>query len=223
MREPESGKDRVQKICEILRKETLEPAKVKAEQILIDAETQATQIVEKAHQEAREILERNKKEIARERTIFQSSLGQACKQVLQKLEQSIEKEFFDKNLLHWVSQASVDPTALSGLITAVVKAIDREGIVGDVSVYIPDLVSVDAVNRLLAHSVLERLKENTVLIGTFAGGIEVKLKEKNITLDIRSEVLKDLVAHYLHSDFRSVLYQEETVRDKKDPSKKDAL
>ena len=44
----ESGKDKIQKICDALRKETLEPAKQEAREIVENAHMQASEIVTEA-------------------------------------------------------------------------------------------------------------------------------------------------------------------------------
>ena len=48
----ESGKDKVKKICDILRKETLEPAQDEARGLIESAKEQAQQLIEEAKQEA---------------------------------------------------------------------------------------------------------------------------------------------------------------------------
>ncbi len=59
---------------------------------------------------------------------------------------------------------------------------------------------------LLAHEILEKLKEKSVLIGSFTGGIEVKLHRENITLDMSDDALKELMANYIRKDFRELIF-----------------
>ena len=59
---------------------------------------------------------------------------------------------------------------------------------------------------LLAHEILERLHEKSVLVGPLTGGIEVKLLKENITIDMSDAALKELVANYIRKDFRELIF-----------------
>lgn len=206
MKGTESGKDKVKKICDILRRETLEPAEIEAEQIIRSARELAEQIVAAANQEVEKIHLEARQEIERQRNVFQSSLSQACKQAVEALKQSIEEKLFNLELGRLMAKHTQDPKVLSQLITAVVKGIEKEGIEAALSVYIPAAVPARAVNMLLAHEILEKLKEKSVLVGPLSGGIEVKLLKENITIDISDAALRELVANYIRKDFRELIF-----------------
>ena len=76
MKEMEKGSDKVQKICELLKQETLEPAKQEAKELLENAKMQASRIV----QEAKEKKARYKATIAgyegKSRKLAESVKGQ---------------------------------------------------------------------------------------------------------------------------------------------------
>ena len=207
MRELESGKDKVRKLCEVLRKETLEPAKEKADLIIQEASHKADLILADAKQKAERLLIEAKEELARQRTVFSSSLDQACKQALSLLKETVEQQLFSPALFTMLQKVTTQPEALAGIITAAVKTLEREGTAGDISAYIPAAVSVDDVNALLAREVLGRLKEKTVLLSTFAGGVQVRLQQNAMVLDITAEVLQEIVARYIRKDLREVLYR----------------
>ena len=48
MKELETGKNKIQKICDVLRNETLDPAKQEAREIIENAHIQAAKIIEDA-------------------------------------------------------------------------------------------------------------------------------------------------------------------------------
>jgi V/A-type H+/Na+-transporting ATPase subunit E len=202
----EPGKDKVKKICDILRRETLEPAEIEAEQITASAKEQAEQIVAAAHKDAEKLQQEARQEIERQRNVFQSSLSQACKQAMEALKQSIEEKLFNQELSRLMSKHTQDPKVLAQLVTAVVHGIEKEGIEADLSVYISAAVPARSVNMLLAHEIIEKLKEKSVLIGSLTGGIEIKLHEENITVDISDVALKELVANYIRKDFRELIF-----------------
>lgn len=202
----ESGKDKVKKICEVLKKETLEPAKREAEEILQGAHAEAERIVAEARQKASNLELEAKKQIERERNIFQSSLNQACKQSLEYLKQQIEDNLFNKELSTLITKHTQDPKVLADLITAVINAIDKAGIDTDLSAYVAASVPARSVNSLLLQDVLQRLKDKGVLLGAMAGGVAIKLHKDNITLDITDAALKELVSQYVRKDFRDMVF-----------------
>jgi V/A-type H+-transporting ATPase subunit E len=206
MKGTETGKDKVKKICDILRRETLEPAEGEAEQIVRSAKEQAEQIVAAARQEVEKIHLEARQEIERQKNIFQSSLTQACKQAIEALKQSIEERLFNQELGRLMTQYTQDPKILAQLVTAIVKGIEKEGTEAVLSVYIPAAVPARAVNMLLAHEIVEKLKEKSVLVGPLAGGIQVKLHKENMTVDISDMALKELVANYIRKDFRELIF-----------------
>jgi V/A-type H+/Na+-transporting ATPase subunit E len=206
MKGTESGKDKVKKICDILRRETLEPAEVEAEQIIHSAKEHAEQIVAAAQNEAEKLQQEARQEIERQKNVFQSSLSQACKQAMEALKQGIEERLFNQELSRLIAKYTQDPKVLAQLVTAVVKGIEKDGIEAVLSVYIPAAVPARSVNMLLMHEVLERLKEKSVLVGPLTGGIEVKLHNENITIDISDVALKELVANYIRKDFRELIF-----------------
>lgn len=202
----ESGKDKVKKICEVLRKETLDPAKKEAEQIIEQAQLQAERLISDAKREAGKCKEEALQEIAKERNVFQSSLNQACKQALEMLKQELEEKLFNRELSQLVTKPLQDPKVIVDLIYAVIRALEKEGINSDLSVYVSSAASPRAINALLSHEILERLKEKGVVLGTMKGGIEVKIHKDNITIDVTETALKELVANYIRKDFREILF-----------------
>ncbi len=206
MKGTETGKDKVKKICDILRRETLEPAQREAEDVIQSANESAAKIVMDARREAELVLEDARQEIQRQKNVFQSSLHQACKQALESLKQTIEAQLLNKELGRLISAKTQDPKVLAHLIEAVIQALQERGIEADLSVYIPAKVPARAVNELLAAELLHKLREKSVLIGTIVGGIEVKLHHDNITIDISDATLRELVASYIRKDFREMIF-----------------
>jgi len=206
MKEMDTGKNKVRKICEVLRHETLEPAKKAAAEIIQEAEIEAERIVKEARHEKERLLEGVRQDVERQKNIFQASLNQACKQSMLALKQNIEEKLFNQELHHQIIKHTRDPKALAQLITVVVKAIEKEGIDANLSVYVPAAVPARAVNVLLINEILAKLREKSVLIGKMAGGIEVKLHKDNITIDISDDALKELVANYIRKDFREIVF-----------------
>jgi V/A-type H+/Na+-transporting ATPase subunit E len=203
----ETGKDKVKKICELLRKETLEPAEQEAQQIIADAQMRAETIVREGREAMEKMMEAAHLEIERQKNVFHSSLNQACKQALERLREQIEEKLFNRELGRLVVQETQNPQVLAEMVQAVVGALEKEGIDVDLSIYIPAAIPARSVNLLLAKEIIDRLKEKSVLLGDFEGGIAVKIHKDNITIDITDKALKELVANYIRKDFRELIFQ----------------
>lgn len=147
-----------------------------------------------------------RKAIEQERNVFHSSLQQAAKQVMEALRQSIEHHLFNPHLHKEINQATVNPKVIADLISALVKYIEKEGISGDLSAFIPKTVSTKEINDLLTDEILKRLKEQSVILGDFTGGVQVKFVDKKLTLDITDETLEDLISRYVRKDFRKLIF-----------------
>ncbi|MGL4539497.1 MAG: V-type ATP synthase subunit E [Candidatus Rhabdochlamydia sp.] len=203
----ETGKDKVKKICDVLRKETLEPSQKQAEEILAQASLQAQEIIAQAHLKQKQLFADAKEQIGRERAIFESSLSQTGRQVIESLKQEITENIFNKELLHLLKEEMSKPEVLSRLINAVIGAVEKEGIESDLSVYIPEAVSAREVNALLIQNILDKLQEKSVLIGSIHGGIELKLHDKNITIEITDASLEELIKRYSRRDFHETIFK----------------
>lgn len=205
MKNLETGKDKVKKICDVLRKETLEPAKLEADELLAQARREAEEIVADAEARAEEMIAHARVDIERQKAVFQASLSQACRQAVDLLKEKIENKLFNPQLLKLLSAPLQDPVVIAKLITAVVGGIEKQGLDTDLTVQIASTVSPRAVNELLAKEIIGHLKEKGVLLSSIGGGIEVKLLKDNITIELSDVALKELVAEYIRKDFRDLV------------------
>jgi V/A-type H+-transporting ATPase subunit E len=202
----ETGKDKVKKICDVLKRETLEPAKHEAEEIVAAARRHADEILADAHKESKKMAENAHQEIEKQKLIFQASMTQACRQTLEVLKEKIERKLFNPELSKLVTKPMQDPKLIAQLINAIVHALEKEGTQSDLSVVISSAIPARAVNELLASDVTQRLREKGVLLSSLGGGIEVKLLKDNITIDLSDETIKELVATYIRKDFREFIF-----------------
>ncbi|NGX35925.1 MAG: V-type proton ATPase subunit E [Candidatus Anoxychlamydiales bacterium] len=206
MTDIESGEDKIQKICDFIRNETLDPAREQAKEIVENAHIQADEIIKKAHKEKERLINEAKKEIQREKKVFDSSLNLAVRQTLEELKQKIEKELFNKNLKEVIIKASTDPKIIADLINTIIKTIEKNGLDADISAFIPKEVDIKAVNSHLLKEAVDKLREKELIIGDFEGGIKLKLHDMQITIDISDKALKRLIADYIRSDFRNLIF-----------------
>ncbi|MFI5334727.1 MAG: V-type ATP synthase subunit E [Chlamydiales bacterium] len=207
MKGTETGKDKVKKICEALRRETLEPAMQEAEELLKEAREKAEHILSEAHKEAERFHAEAKAKNEREKVIFQAALTQASKQAVQYLKQLVEEKFFNRELAQQLVKPLENPQVLADLISAIVQGVQKEGVDLDLSAYISSKIPARAVNDLLTKEILNQLKEKSVLLASIGGGVEVKLRKENVTLDLSDLALKELIANYIRKDFREIFFE----------------
>lgn len=202
----ETGKDKIQKICDALRKETLEPAQQEAREIVENAHLQASEIVQDAKKQAAKMISEAASEIEERKKVFQSSLQLACRQGIEQLKQKIEEQLFDKELFELVTREMGDPKTVAHILNAFLKTIEEKGIEDDFIATIPKSITPRQISSLLAAQVLERLKNHGIVVGDFAGGVQVRLKGRQITIDISDSVVRELIALYIRRDFRDLVF-----------------
>jgi V/A-type H+/Na+-transporting ATPase subunit E len=206
MKRLDTGTDKIQKICDSLRKETLDPARQEAREIVENAHLQAAEIVNQAQKKADGILHEAMNEMEERKRIFHSSLQLASRQGIEQIKQKIEKELFDKELSSLVEKETADPKLIAKLIEGFIRAMEENGVVDEFTAIIPKDVSPRSINELLVAKTLEKLENQTVQIGDFAGGIEVRLKKHQMTISISNEAVRELLAQYIRRDLRDLLF-----------------
>jgi len=206
MKTLETGKDKIKKICEVIRKETIEPAQKESEVILTEAKTRAEEIIRDAKKMAEKLLHEARTSIEQEKNVFHSSLAQAGRQSMESLRQSIEKDLFNSELDRLVATQTSDPKVIAKLIDSLVEALQKDGIGAEVVAYIPKHVSAKEVNSFLAKSTLERLEGQTVQLTDIKGGVQVKLSGKHMTIDISDRAIQNLLSDYLRPGFRDLIF-----------------
>lgn len=200
------GHEKIQEICDALRRETLEPAKAEADAIIQAAHERARAIIEEAEIQAQHQLDHVRKKIEQEQRVFQTSLAQASRQSLEALRQEIENSLFNEELTAFIVKETAKPDVVAKLISAIVKEIEKNGIHSGISAVIPKAISTDEVNQLLAQGVAHKLQEKGVVLGNIKGGALVKLHDKQLTIDITDHAIKELLAAYLRKDFRKLIF-----------------
>lgn len=202
----ETGKDKIQKICDSLRKETLEPAKQEAREIVENAHIQASEILKEAREKAASLIQETQSEMEEKKRVFHASLVLASRQGVEMLKQKIEKELFSRELTALVAKEMTDPKVIASLLNSFVKSMEEKGHEEEFIAIIPKEISPRSINEFLASRVLERLQNQSLQIGDFAGGLQIQLKNKQITIDISDAVVQDIIAQYIRRDFRDLIF-----------------
>lgn len=207
MRSLETGKDKIQKICDAIRKETLEPAKQEAREIVENAHLQAAEIIREAEKKGSTMKKEAEGEIEEKKRIFEASLHLSCRQGIEMLKQKIEQELFNRELADQVKKEMSSPQIIVELIQSFMRSLEEQGIEEDFEVVIPKEIPPRAINTLLADKVLERLKGQSVVLGDLQGGVQIRMKGRGITIDISDAVVRDLIARYIRRDLRDLVFK----------------
>ncbi|MGR3912360.1 MAG: V-type ATP synthase subunit E [Candidatus Rhabdochlamydia sp.] len=202
----ETGHNKIKKICDVLKKETLEPAELKAQALIEEAKREAEEIISQAHQRSEQMQLESQLEMQKQKLAFEASLAQACRQTTESLKEKIETQFFHPQLFALIEAPLKDPNVIAKLIQSVIRGIEKEGIMGNMEAFIPFGAPIDEVNHLLGKRLLEKLKDKTVLHASLKGGIEVKLTDQHMTLDLSDETFHEMIVSYLRKDFRQFLF-----------------
>lgn len=202
----ETGRDKIQKICDVLKKETLDPAKQEAREIVENGHLQASEIIGEAKAKAQEIIAGAEREMEEKRKIFHASLQLACRQGIELLKQRIEEELFDRQLSEAIVKEMRDPKAIAHLINSLMQAMEERGVEEDFAAIIPKEISPKSISALLASQVLERLQNQVLNLGDFHGGVQIRLKGRQVTIDMSDGAVRELVGQYIRRDFRDMVF-----------------
>jgi V/A-type H+-transporting ATPase subunit E len=202
----ETGKDKIQKICDALRKETLEPAKQEAQEIVENGKLQAQNIVEHARKKAEAILAEAEAKCDEKKKLVDSSLQFAAKQVVEELKQKIETGLFSPAVADLVAKETANPHLIAEIIASFLKMIERQGLQEDWVIAIPKNITPQSIAALVAGKVAKRLEEKNFILGDFDGGAQIHFKKHHITIDLSNKAVQELVAGYIRRDLRDLIF-----------------
>lgn len=206
MKTLDKGQDKIKKISDGIREQVLEPAIKEAKKNIEEAQNKAEEIIKAAEKQAQKLIDHAKVSIEHERNVFLSSLAQSAKQTLESLKHSIEKHLFNEQLEKIINKQAADPDVIANLIAAIIKAIEKDGLSTDILALIPKHANSQQINQLLGREILQKLQGQSVSIGEFSGGAQVKLVDKKMTLDMTDETLIEYLRNYVRKDFRKLIF-----------------
>jgi len=205
MKHLDTGSDKIKKICDAIRHETLEPAKQQARVILEQASDQAAVIIKEARKQAEAILETAKRQHEKEKHIFESSMAHSAKLFKEKLKIEIEQHFLNRSL-DSISNDLFDRSELvSKIVSALVHGFSSKALSGDLVLMLSEGLNKEDVVKHLASDVKARMKE--VTSSKAISGVVLKSVGENLRIEINEDQLTDALLDTLRSDFRKYFYQ----------------
>lgn len=206
MKTLEKGQDKIKKISDELRHQTLEPARKKAQEMIESAQKESEEIVQEGRNQVEKLLAAARQTIEHERKVFHSTLVQSFKQSFDVLKQQIESKFFNDQLSVELEKSAGNPEVIGKLVNVIIESIAKEGISADISVIIPHKVDPKAVSAHIAQGVVEKLKVGPIELGNFAAGVQVRLNDRKMTLDITDKTLKEVLGRFVPTTFHDVIF-----------------
>ncbi|MCH9613460.1 MAG: V-type proton ATPase subunit E [Chlamydiia bacterium] len=205
MKAIDSGKDKVKKICDVLKRETLEPAKRDALELIRDAEEKAEVLLAKAKEAADEEIRKAREQIAQEKRVFESSLSLSAKQALNALKAEIATKLMSQEVGELINVQT--PEMSAKLLDVILQAIEKDGLDANLEIALARNIDKDELVKHLGASSAKFLEKNELVVGNFVGGVSVRLKDAKITIDLTEQTLKELLINYTREDFRSLILE----------------
>lgn len=203
-----TAQDKLKEICNALLVETLKPAEEQADLIIHDAKARAKQIIQEAQEQAQKIVQAASSEAQHKLTQGEQALIQAGKRSVESLKQVVETKILKESLLAWLDDQLAEATVATTLITTLIQAVEKEGLSGNLIAYIGKHVPARDINQQLCKAALSKLKDQTIEVGTFSSGVQLKVVDKNLVIDLSADAIADLLIRYLQHDFRKMIFQD---------------
>lgn len=203
-----TGDERLAAICQMIRNETLDPAKEEAEQIRHAAERDAARIRAEAKRQAEQMIHDARSLIKDERDAFDVSLEQAARQAVGLLKEKIEKSLFNPGLDQYVNDELHSEAKTAHLLDLLIQEVQKEGLDGDVSVWLGKNLKKDEVLKHLSQHTLKKVSSGNLLVGENTYGIVLKIVDRHLSIEITPEGIKEMMSTFLRPDFRSILFSE---------------
>ncbi|MFN4173786.1 MAG: hypothetical protein ACK4HV_01610 [Parachlamydiaceae bacterium] len=204
----DNANDKIQMICEQIKSQAINPALVEAEQILDKAKKEAEEIKSKAFKEIEEEKLKAFNIIEKEKLISQNAINLAVKQAIEKLKSDIINLFGDQ-LLNRVESKMSHPDIACKLIDCVCETIQKEGLHSPLHLTIGNKINIQELINALSIELKAKLEKGPIEIGSFTGGAKIKLQDKNLTIDVSDNALKELFSAFLkRPDLRALIFKD---------------
>jgi len=205
-----------------LRDEGVSAGRAEADSIVGDARAQAKQVLDNANADARDRIEAARKESDAYRAAGEEALKTAMRDTVLDMKTAL-MERFSSDLKRLVSYQMQDPEVLKQMILEVAGRARAGGEVSDadeLEIILPEeavgleelRVNPEELRKgRLTKFVLgltgEMLREGVAFSGSqdIAAGIQIQLKDKDITLDLTEKAVAGLLLQHLQPRFRAIL------------------
>lgn len=206
MKRSESGQDQLQRICDVLRRDTLEPALVEARRIEEEARSFARKLTDETIYKCQEQERASRQQIEQHKKVFDDNIKQALSQALGLLRQEIEEQLFSKALTQLLASRMQDAEQMARVLDVLVEAIKQDGLDADIEVALGRAIDKQQLLQALTPAIKDCLQDARFATGLFAGGLAVHVQDEHLVIDVSDDALRELLARFLRKDFRQMLF-----------------
>ena len=202
----ETGNEKVKKICEVLRRDTLEPAREQAEEMISAARKEAERILKTAHDKASNIVHEAEDKMRKQEEVFKASLNLSFKQSVAKLKNEVQKNLFLPALKQSLEHAMSQEAFLEKLFSALMEGIKHSGLNADISLILPKTISKEELSKFIVRCGFEAHENKVAAVGPFKGGFQVKFEKEHMTVDLTEETVMQMILDYTSENFRKLVF-----------------
>jgi len=202
----ETGHDKVKKICDVLRKETLEPAQIQADEIIKQAQLQAEKIVAQAQATAYQLQKETQKRIEKEEEVFKASTQIAFKQAIGELKNAIVEKLFHPALLEAVQKQWNASELIQESLKILTQGLAQLGLAADAHLILSRSMTKQQVAEMIAKVGLEAWSGKILPIGSFEGGLQLKISSQHLTIDLSDEACQQLLLEYASDNLKRMIF-----------------
>ena len=196
---------KIQEICDIITKETLTPAKEKADLIIEDAKKEAAEIIREANEERNRLIEKTRQEIEKEKRVADSSIELAVKQALSRLRSSIHS-LFSAELKDMFKSGLKSSDIVAKVINSVVSAIESKGVKTSLTAQVSKDLDLKEVQSALLENVKKSLGSEGVQLSELPSGVVIKQTEKSFAVEVSDKALIEMLGEYLTDNLQEKLF-----------------
>jgi len=205
MKHLDTGSDKIKKICDAIRYETLEPAKQQAKLIIEQATDQAASIIQEARVQAETILENAKKLHEKEQNIFESSLAHAAKIFKEKLKLEIENHFLSPSLSQISSTLFHKDQLCAQLVSAFIEGLKNKSLNGDLSLIISEGLNKEEFVKAISSNIKNLI--SSVQTSHIAPGVSIRSEKDNLRIDLSEKQINQALLDSMRADFRKYFFE----------------
>lgn len=207
MTQMDTGEEKVKKICELLKHQTLEPAKKEADRIITNAKKEAKHLIEEAEKKTQQLINEAQQECDKKRNLLESSLKISAKQAVSSLKQEITTHLFSKKLKELVSQELSQSDVIKSVIDSIILSLAKQTNIDELYIEVPSTISIEQLISGLSKEVTEKLKKEQFTLSNIQGGVIIHLQDKDIAIDISDQATALLLGRYLGEHLQHYIFE----------------
>ncbi|MBI5274376.1 MAG: hypothetical protein HY860_04915 [Chlamydiales bacterium] len=206
MTQIDTGNEKIKKICDVLKAQTLDPAKEEAKKIIEIAKKEAEKIVKEAKEKSAQLITIAETECEDKKRLMEASLKLASRQAVSSLRQKISQDLFSKEFSLIVKQVMQKPSIIAKAIEAAIGQVGHGKEFSDILIELPKVVSPDQIIQELTQTIKDKLSKQQLQIGDIESGVVIHKQHDNIAIDLTEESATQLLGRYITEHLQQYIF-----------------